>query len=97
MLAAGDRMEPAHYPRSPSPKTVTPVSYPHRRQGLAVLLRSDKAWRNEVFSVIVVTDRTSRHIPLSHQRYPTKMCRKVTICIAPSDNVPTVTRLASKP
>ena len=30
-------------PRSPSPKTVTPVSYPHRRQGPGVLPGSDKA------------------------------------------------------
>src|SRR5215831_5589140 len=58
---------------------------------------SDKALRHEVVSVIVVRDRTSRHNPLSHQRYPTKMCRKATICTASSDNVPTVTRLASKP
>src|SRR5262245_6294280 len=50
-------------------------------------LGSDKALRHEVVSVIVVRDRTSRHNPLSHQRYPTKMCRKATICTAPSDNV----------
>jgi len=30
------------------------------------------------------------HNPLSHQRYPTEMCGKVTTCTEPPDNVPTV-------
>jgi hypothetical protein len=53
--------------------------------------------RHEVVSVMVVLDMTSRHHPLSHQRYPTKMCRKVTTCTEPSDHEPPVARLASQP
>src|SRR5215475_10757476 len=58
---------------------------------------AQRGLRHEVVSVIVVLDLVSGHNPLSHQRYPTKMCRKVTICTAPSDNEPTVIRLASQP
>ena len=53
--------------------------------------------RHEVVSVIVVLGVMPRHNPLSHQRYPTEMCGKVTTRTEPPDNGPTAHRLASKP
>src|SRR5262252_2585582 len=53
--------------------------------------------RHEVVSVIVVLGVMPRHNPLSHQRYPTQMCGKVTTRTVPADNAPTVVRLASQP
>jgi len=58
---------------------------------------SEARLRHEVVLVIVVLGVMPRHNPLSHQRYPTEMCRKVTTCTAPPDNAPTAPGLASQP
>src|SRR4029434_5873315 len=56
---------------------------------------SEGGLRHEVVSVIVVRGVRPRHNPLSHQRYPTEMCGKVTTRTAPPDHGPTAHRLAS--
>ena len=62
-----------------------------------VYVRFGRGLRHEVVLVIVVLGVMPRHNPLSHQRYPTERCGKVTTRTAPPDNEPTAYRLASHP